>query len=292
MLAKSIGQAYGVPATLVQEREIPGDPEATMLIKVQIDESQVARILVLHPISRAGILTIDDGREWRTYLPDQRTLRIQASPRMFLEPTSVRVRLIRRNYELSFGRSQPVAGRETVLIVARPRDPKMDTRMISLDETTKLLLRYDVQSADGKFRRVLDTKSAAFNVREPLSEEMAFSSNVKTVRPWGPVSFATTSTVRDQVGFTPRRPRRLPAGFEIVQSQMVGTAGSPFVGLRISDGLVSGTVYQWLRERHERPPIGAAPMGMDRFGVAFFIEGEIPRSVQKRILETFVAAGR
>ncbi|MFW5697274.1 MAG: hypothetical protein ACOCX1_01795, partial [Fimbriimonadaceae bacterium] len=115
--------------------------------------------------------------------------------------------------------------------------------------------------------------------------------NSEVVKEWSPLPISSERHVRTHAGFTPRVPERLPLGFRVQSRQMLNKELRASVAVRLSDGLASVTVHQWDPERFEKGEPFSETEAVDRWGIHYLVEGDVPEPVEKKILEAFVAAG-
>lgn len=267
----------------------PRGRSGPMQVKVTMDGQGRSRRVVLQPLSMQGVVSIDDGREWVTLFPDSNKLMIQASPYAYRADLKSRLARIEQNYRLRFEETKPIAGRETVAVVAQPRSGELYTRRYTLDAETYVLMRYEDVEQGGRTRTMLDTVTIDLGREFPADMFRPPSGEgLKIERTWGPRRASDTARVRELVGFVPRTPKGLPYGFAIDDVHLLGSPDAAFVAVRISDGLAMLSVYQWDGNRawKDRPVRSSRPV-QDAYGVFFAVSGDAPEEVRKKIAEAF-----
>jgi hypothetical protein len=93
------------------------------------------------------------------------------------------------------------------------------------------------------------------------------------------------------LGFTPVLPRDLPFGFSLQDAQINEGQQWRSVAVRITDGLVKGTVYQW-SGKDTSVKIKAMPgttIG-EGGGLKLVVAADVPESVRRKILQAFIEA--
>jgi outer membrane lipoprotein-sorting protein len=267
--------------------------------KLEMNEAGMMRRTVLGPLRVQGREVVDDGRELRMYLPDAKRVVVQPSPRLLPCDLDFRMDLAGRNYRFQISGSQKIAGRDATCIVARPVSSDMETYRLYVDEKAQYLLRVEAVPAKGESRVLLDTLAIQFPKTVPDKVfEFRTIEQVRTERvPHQPtangVKGAATraETVRQQVGFDPIVPKRLPLGFAMQDTQISANAGVRFFAVRITDGLVRAKVYQYRRGAGSRPSFEseADKSYVDVGGVRLLLVSSMPEAARLRILESFAA---
>lgn len=285
-LMRALEPAPRVPATLIQA--LYGDGRRGMVqLKFQSDGQGRTRRTILQPLSQQGVVQTDDGSAWVTYFPDKREVMEQPSPvRWQLRPDR-RAALLARNYRVTFGESGRIAGRVTIQVIARPNDRDLPVRIFDLDQRTSVLLRSSILAAGAEAPQVqMETLAASF----PARIEPGFYQ-----RPDGPAWRELTCegpTRLDRVpelGFEPVIPERLPRGFSVLHVHRMGERDAPFVGIRLTDGLASTTVYQWLTSNPpNKLPFRGRRGEVNGDGIAFRVVGSLPRAVEADLLSAFL----
>lgn len=101
-----------------------------------------------------------------------------------------------------------------------------------------------------------------------------------------PIKVGSLESARKMVGFTPVLPPKLPFGFIVQESQIAGSDGNRFYAIRLTDGLISATVYQW-KSWHKSPLPAGPGETLSMNSITFRIVGELPDEAAFSILESF-----
>jgi hypothetical protein len=265
-----------------------------MLIKVQFAGPEGLKIVMLSPVSRAGIVSVDDTKEFKVFYPDRSLVVVQPSPAAHQPKVDWRMRQIKKNYRLSLGEPAEVAGRAVRPVVIRPRHEELPLRTMYVDTKTHMVLRYKIDRDPARTNLFFDTREVIYG-RDAGSIDLKLPSGYEKFevrRDPGPRPAGTPQAVKSETGFTPRLPKSLPFGFRIHGLHLIGSEKRTFLAVRLSDGMCSLTVFQWLGSRFTRDP-GGRPLAAlsDEHGVRFSLTStpgdRIPRSVAFAILEAF-----
>lgn len=289
LLLRSMEHAYKVNVRAVVVQRC-AETNALQHIKIEQTKSGLSRYTILLPIQEQGVESVDDGMRAVTYLPNHKVVLIQDSSRHADKDAKKRLALAEANYQLSWQHSRRVAGRETICVTAVPKHGSLEKRKFYIDSKTAYLLRFETVGRDGRTSLKYDTKSVSY----PSSmEDPGISPNavgVSTVR-----SHRRACGHRDQAvaeaGISPLIPDRLPLGFVIRESEITRTSNWKAVAIRVTDGLVKGTVYEW------RPTAGSddEAVAPDRTmiqarGLKLMMVADIPEAARMQILRTFALA--
>jgi outer membrane lipoprotein-sorting protein len=266
-----------------------------MLIKVQFAGQEGMKITMLSPVSRAGIVSVDDTKEFRVYYPDRSLVVAQPSPAAHQPKVDWRMKQIRKNYRLSFGELDEVAGRSVRPIVITPRHDALPTRTMYVDTSTHMVLRYTIDTGSGKPSLFFDTREVIYR-RDGSPSDLSIPSGYEKFevkREPGPRPLSSVRSARAELGFEPRQPKELPLGFRAHAVHVLGSGERSFVAVRLSDGMFSVTVFQWLASRFPRDPGGRGlATAKDDHGVKYSVStipGErLSRSAALSILSAFL----
>lgn len=295
ILRLSLDRSYDVAGRMIQRVHSVDDPEP-MTVEVRWQHGVIRRT-VMSPLSAAGIVSIDDGRNWRQIFPSKKEVVVQLSPRRHSANTDERIAAMRTNYEVRVTGSVTVAGRQGIAIEAKPTHDTMSIRRMVIDRERFVLLRDQTVDRDGKLRRSVETLVAEFSSETDWNASQTPDlSDFQTVR--APVTVRYTSgdnagqEMRRLVGFSPRIADRLPYGFAVTAVEIIQSRPRSFVAVRLSDGFESITVFQWLPDAD----IKSAPYSWDesdgavkdRHGVMCRAVGEVPRAALAQIVQSFV----
>lgn len=275
-----------VKATLIQRRS---DGRQTVTVKVQIVPKRGIRAAVLQPQIYAGVVSFDDGVEWRNYDPVTNTVRIEKSPAKFHLDVRFRARAIRLNYDVTFEEDSKVAGRTTLVVLMKGKQIGVADRRLFIDAENKLILRYIVYKPGQKPLTTVDTLSINFldQPNEAYLDRIG-RDEAHVVRAWGPRELQRPEDALQYVDFQPTVPDALPAGLQLQAIHMVGTALRPFIGVRLTDGMAVATVYLWRKGDDE--PFGGKADAESKDGIRCVVQGDIAGVTKRRIAKMFIEA--
>lgn len=295
LLLKTLDRNYRSNVIALISQRAPDDSGAMQRIQVQISRDGKIRQTVIYPLSMQGVETIDDGKQSATCLPDEKVILIQDSPRLLPNDTETRINLATRNYGLSLTGSTTVAGHRAMIVVARPRYKGLETRRYHIDDRTGFLLKLETIDSRGVAKLAFQAQQVTypasisptvFNV--DLDKREGFT--IISQRRIGFFDSAPKAPVT--VGFEPVLPQSLPFGFDIQDAQINDSGRFKSMAVRITDGLVKATVYQYslstARQMKERP---GTTIG-DGSGIRFVVAADVPEAVRKKILATFIETAK
>jgi hypothetical protein len=289
-LRRSMERTGGFCATLVQTHAgVRG--RSPMQLKLMTDSRGRTRRTVLKPLSMQGIVSIDDGRDWITFNPDDRRVMIQPSPFAHRASPAQRMALVERNYRLRFEPTETIAGRRAIVLIAIPRADELPTRRYAFDSQTYLLLRFESIEAGSEPRVLLDTQTFDLVATQPAELfEAPKEPGIEVKRSWGPRRVDNADQAKAAIGFEPRLPRSIPYGFAVDDLQLLGHAQEAFLAVRITDGLAFLSVYQWDGARkYKEPPVRSRNAVRDADGIMIYVIGDVPEAVRERIARAFAA---
>ncbi len=284
LLLKSMKRSRCTDVSAIVVQDSPG---GTLQIKLERAEDGFERQTILQPLSMQGVTTVDDGTRWMTLWPDERRVLQQESPRLWQADPEDRIRLADRNYRLTITSEDQIAGRRVLCVSAVPRAKEMATRRYYVDERTAFILRNERVDEDGEVVTLLDTKVISFPREIPKCCEMLATTGMRVIERAPPKSLKSLASVKAVVGFEPVFPKTLPFGFVIHEKQLVGGEGRRLVAVRLTDGLVTATVYEWAAEhdaRHKAHSSGVREAG----GIMFRVVGDLTDAAKALILSKFL----
>jgi len=246
----------------------------------------MSKSTVLSPLPEQGVTTVDDGKTWTTYFPDDNLMVIQDSPKRSSWNWR-RQAVADDNYRFTFEKVESIAGRKANTILATPKFPEMPIRRYSLDLDYPLLLKMEV-AKDGRFVTMMDTKAIAFTSVDEDAIQINPPAEVRKAFHEAPQRFRSAAEALEIVGFKPSMPGPLPFGFVISEPQVIGDRGRKFIAIRVSDGLASATVYQWNGSERDPIPCRDPRYLREANGLKMSLTGDLPEVVLTRLLETFV----
>ncbi len=293
LLAKSFQRSFGVNIIALIEQRDPSNVGEMQLVKVERSRAGSTRHQILRPLRSQGVMSIDDGERSMMYLPAENMVINQESPQKADGDIEFRVNLTAKNYQLSLESGPDIAGRETTIIIAKPRESWLDERRIYLDGKTAYPLRHEVVRGN-KVELQFTTKDIQYP--PTMSSEifrMRKIGGVTELRYDRPADLKDPKQAEKLVGFIPIVPKNLPMGFKVQSIQVNETEELASVAVRITDGLVRATVYQW-RQSEEDDKVASMDnrtAGTKR-GIRVMLVSELGASVRKKLLDAFVAYAR
>lgn len=254
-------------------------------IKLTESPEGTSRRTILQPLSMQGVETVDDGRQAATFLPDRRELIVQDSPRRQACNAEFRMRLLDRNYQLRLVSARRVAGRPAVTVVAVPRTEDLDIRRFTFDAETGFLLRMETERPGESPVVRLEVQVVSYPAELPRETfDLKPVGGVRRVRYRSPEPFKPRENSPIE-GLNPIVPRRLPSGFRVEEVQVLDPE-KRMVAVRITDGLVRGTVYQRPAGGESRPPMPGASV-LETANVRLVLMVDAGPKVRERLLQAF-----
>lgn len=282
LLSMEKGRDANVSAIVTQS-----GPAGKVQIKLEQSSDGFERHTILQPLSMQGVTSVDDGRTWMMYWPDERRVLSQESPRRSQADADERVRLADKNYDLKIASETSIAGRRAVCVTAEPRNREMVERRFYIDSETSFLLRIEREQPGAGSEVIFDTKAISFPKRIPKCELFS-KSDVRIIERDPPVTIRLGTNVRETVGFEPVVPQSLPLGFVVHAAQITGENSRRFIAIRITDGLVNATVYQFDGRRERSDRSGSRDRGVEANGIRFRVVGDLTDAAKELILSRFV----
>jgi hypothetical protein len=290
-LLKSMRRSFSSHVTAVIIQRDPAGEDQHQTVRVERSKDGKVHHVVTQPLRRQGTESVDDGKRLRVYLPDQNVMIDQASPHLQEDDAEARWKLAKKNYDLKFGTSVKIAGRDTHCIVASPHDDRMDTRRYYVDRKTGYPLRMETSSPEGSKRTIYDTREIQFPSEiDPERFEMKPVGGARVLSYDPPQSLKAPDAKR-KLGFAPILPPNLPMGFKVQDMQLTTSDRWRALAVRISDGLVKATVYQWLSSNDVK--IRSMEMGSSGTvgDVRLLVVSEMSNDIRRDLLRAFTRSG-
>lgn len=259
-------------------------------VKVEMSTDGKLHQIVLAPLSLQGYEAVDDGTWSKTYLPDSRTLIVQASPKASREEAKSRMKLVLKNYRLKIERRERIAGRQAVVVAAEPVHKNLETRCYAIDEHTGFLLRLETCRPGAPTILHMETKFVEFP-RELCDDVFELSAMGAKTKRYEMRSLSSKNLARE-VGFAPAIPSSLPQGFVVQDIQTDTDSRMRSVALRLTDGLVRISVYQWQSDETGRSPSPEGTTVGEVGALRILVSGDTPDAVREEILRAFLAAAK
>jgi len=294
LLLKTLERNFSQNVVALISQRGPGDGDAFQRIQVQISRDGKVRQTVIYPLSMQGVETIDNGQQSATYLPDEGLILVQESSRLLPNDTATRISLTVKNYSLSVSGTSKVAGQSAAIVTATPRSRGLEKRRYYIDQNTGFLLQLETIDGSGNAKVAFRTQQVSY---PPKINAEAFKVDLES-RDGQKIVYRRRTGLFDgskgspSVGFKPILPSELPFGFAMQDAQINDSGNYRSVAVRITDGLVKGTVYQYSTTTAKNLKAMPGTTIGDAAGVRFFIAADIPESARERILEAFVEAAQ
>jgi len=254
--------------------------------KIEIAKDGRMHRVVLQPLSREGFESVDDGKQLRTLVPDHKTILVQESPLLEQSDTVFRLSLIQQNYTLKLEPSLRIAGREAMPILATPKHIELAPRRITVDAQTGFLLKLEVGNESGRMEPRVEVKSVDFPSWLSANVFQLRTLDDTRVIQFKPRQDLTQENIADlQLQFKPVVPKKLPNGF-VVQHAQINRGRFKSIAVRITDGLVRGTVYESLPSDAPEMEIESATR-LCVGPVTFTVVMDAPEAVRRRIAQAF-----
>ena len=279
---------YNVVA-LIDQRDPLG--KGWQRVKVVRDKHGDVSKWVISPMRFQGVKSMDDGKRWRTLLPDEKVVLDQPSPSEKSETVEQRLRLAHRNYRFLVTGEESVAERPCYRIEVKPVYRELPAWTLYLDSSTCYPLRED--SENGGASQIEFVSRAVSYPKEVDSEQFSWlvPDDYKTLSYDRPLALTSSYEATQRLGFTPIKPGALPFGF-VVQDMEINQAPSwQSLIFRLTDGMSRASVYEF--------SVAAGSRGMRSFqnssgttlgDVRILVVSQVSESCRKKLLASFVAA--
>ncbi len=293
LLMKILDRNYRNNIIAIISQRSPDGRGSYQRIQVQISKDGKVRQTVIYPLSLQGVEKVDDGRQSAVFLPDEKLVLVEESPRTLPDDSQTRINLTVRNYGLSVVGNTTIAGQRAAIVVAKPRHAGLESRRYHIDEKTGFILKLETLDAKG-------TPKLAFQVQQvtyPTNiSSSVFSIGLDKKEEYSVISQRRTGFLDGggkgyvPIGFSPVFPAELPYGFDIQDAQVNDNGYYRCVAIRISDGPIKGTVYQYAQSYARSLKNMTGTSVGDAGGIRFVVAADVPENVRKRILSAFLEA--
>lgn len=290
LLRRSLEARSRTKAVLIQVQSMPGKSSSSVTVKVEMDGAGRMRRTLLQPLRVANSLSIDDGSSWISLAPDEKVARVQPSVDMVSDSITSRMNLIRTNYSVQAARGPEIAGRSTVLLVCRPKSNReLPVRRIFIDQKNFLMLRLELEEPGRAPERLVDTTVAEFPTKvDPDRFKVSVPAGYTVERCTPTVRLTDPQRASKLVGFAPKIPTELPFGFSVEHYEVIRPGPtSGLLALRLSDGFVTLTAYQWAsNDVKTRFPSQQSKI-IQANGLKMVVIGQLDRRILNMIIEQF-----
>lgn len=285
-LLRSLSGDYKVNVVAVLKQR-QSDDRRTVTVKIQKSKDGKTRETVLSPL-HLQCEYLDDGNSIQTYSPDEKTLIVQPSNPLS-QDLAFRIPLIQKNYAVTLGAEDKVAGRKCVVVNAKARYPQLPNIRYYFDETTgfplsketilpggEVLTEYEV--VDIKFPAKLDP--TIFKIEPPVGYE--------TVSYAEPTKISSLTEASKLLGFSPSVPSQIPFGFHVQRMTTTKNSKWKALCLKLTDGLQRVTVYEWVPVPGESIKTGENRVIKLHNGINIMIVSDIDSNIRNGIIRSFL----
>ncbi len=290
VLLRYMEKGRTVEYTAIRTQMSGCDDLGALQLKVENNVAGQQCMTILAPMAIQGQVFLDDGSKYLQYLPDENRLYETKSPSAYFPNARDRMTIAEKNYTFSFGKGPKIAGRKVIYIVATPKDADMPTRRYGIDEKTSVMLR--IESIINNTTTVfIDTRAIEFKQNGALGDlSIKPAAGVRRIKMQEPIRVTSNSAALSMTGMTPIIPPSLPGGFVARDPEIIKANSEQFLAIRLTDGLVMATIYQ-LNAKGASGSAQLTQVSLERVygNVRFAVGGDIPESVMRRLLTTFVA---
>jgi negative regulator of sigma E activity len=246
----------------------PGGGMTTVVKQVSRRSDGRSRETMIEPQTARGISVIENNDTTCSYDPRDKSCRIKRIPpplRTAAERERV-VRLLARNYKVTYEASDWIAGRRCHRLLLNPRSGLGHPVKMWIDAENGAELSREESEPNGNtlsvwfFKQVQFPKSIATNevaLNMPLQKPV-------TTEGLSPI-YRNMDEVRKTARFGARLPLFMPGGYEFDHAAIIVVAGAPNVCIRYTDGLMSITIIEARNNRAPRPG-GTVSMSSLPFG--------------------------
>lgn len=290
LLRRSLEARSRTRAVLVQVQSMPGKSSSAVTVKVEMDGTGRMRRTILQPLRVANSLSIDDGNSWISLAPDEKMARVQPSVDLVSDSIANRMNLIRNNYSVSAVRGPIIAGRNTVLLTCRPKtNRELPVRRIYIDQKNFLMLRLELEEGEKATERLVDTTVAEFPSKiDPDRFKVSVPAGYTVERCTPTVRLTDPLRASKLVGFSPKVPNELPFGFVVEHYEVIRPGPtSGLLALRLSDGFVTLTAYQWATSDSKTRFPSQRSRTIQSNGLKMVVIGQLDRRLLDLIIEQF-----
>jgi outer membrane lipoprotein-sorting protein len=289
LMVKSLrGQFEFNIVAIVSQQDSTGSCYDTL--KVERSSDGKIRHTFLAPICMQGICSMDDGEHSFIYWPDEKRLVKQDSnPKS--DDAARGVALALRNYSFKFDGQCHVAGRKTNCVIATPVATELEVRRYYLDAKTAYPLKLETIGPDGQTITKFETKDVQFpsslDSRIFAFQTLGEVERVERRRP----SDVDPNRAAVIMGFRPIMPHGLPMGFQVQEVQEDVASDWHALIIRLSDGLVRATLYQWKSAGANDACIKLFEKNsqVEHRGIRLVILADLPQELRERLLAAFIS---
>lgn len=285
MLRRALTNGDRIAMNAVVLQRVTSSSDAPCQFTMSQDANGRRKMVAVKPLVVQGMVSFDDGEQWVNFYPDENRMIVMPSPRGDREDIDSRLKLAFQNYRFAVEPRARIAGRSATVVVAVPKFSGMPVRKYAIDDASNVLLRVESFDSNGDREVFFDTKVIQFGASEKRVEfRIGTAQTARVYRPEPPVRLAKLADARQHAGFAPLPIRNLPNGFEAKETIVAGSGNAKYVAIRLTDGLVSATLYQYPSKTN---PIGRSEDGLEfsHQGVTVRLVGELSSFAGERMID-------
>ncbi|MBS1701033.1 MAG: outer membrane lipoprotein carrier protein LolA [Armatimonadetes bacterium] len=285
LMAKYLRGDYNVNIVAIVKETSEGN--GTQRTKIQRSKDGKIRETVLAPLHLQGEY-VDDGREYKQYLPDDGYMLISPSQALSHD-IKLRSPLIEKNYTLKMDGSSRIIGRRCVTVVATSRFNEVPILRYHFDEATGYPMAMETVANDGSIVNSFEVTDIKFPAKlddstfviEPVA-------GVKIVHYDETNCLSRLSDAEPKLGFKPIVPKDIPFGFEIQRISVSTDSRYRILCLKLTDGLQRATVYEWTYVQNEKITTGEASDNKIWKGLKITVVADLGSSLRQSFLQPFL----
>jgi len=260
-----------------------------MTLKFEGDASGNIKYTVVRPLSKQGIVMVDDGRVVTHYYPDEELIVRKSSPRAGLLSPKRRAQLATQNYQLSVQKGPKVAARGTVRLEAKPKSSGLPRRIFLIDAEEGVLLRSETISGE-TISVLLDTHAIQYGADADVSMRPDFGTeNWRVVTERAPALISNLTIAAKNAGIDFKLPQPIPYGLVIQGIHMKEDRGKSAVLLRLTDGLASVSMYvAKARAGQASPGLPSNAVGNTFGDMSLVVVSDLPKKVNQSLVDAVI----
>ncbi len=289
LMIKSLRGKFAVNiVAIVSQQDSSGSCYDTL--KVERSAEGKIRHTFLAPICMQGICSMDDGEHSFIYWPDEKRL-VKQDSRPRDEEADRRIPLALRNYTFKFEGQCQVAGLKTLCVIATPKAPELEVRRYYLEAKTAYPLKLETMSRGGETVVKYETKDLQFpSALDPHVFSIQTLGHIDTTEHRRP-SDIDPDRAAAVMGFLPIMPKGLPMGFQIQEVQEDVSKDWHALIIRLTDGLVRATLYQWKPKGPNDSSVKLFEKNSQREyrGIRLVILADLSQELRDKLLEAFIS---
>ena len=288
VLERAFSCRFPLDVRMVMRRQVTDSP--TTLFHVHIARGEGVSTVIVQPTVFEGRRSFDDGKQLTSCDPESGRGVQQVSSYQTLPSAAWRTRLALSNYQVRVEGKTELFGRDAIILRATPRERQMQTRILTLDESTGLPFRYDLIDTEGDRQRVLEVLRFEILTTPPDIKLEPNEERGPVMRPWGPQSVEGREAAGRIVGVPLEKEASYPGRFMVYAHHLVGERNNPRLAMRMTDGFSLVTLYVWNVKRAGESFFGRRAMARSEDTAAIAI-GDAPTAMLERLANEVLPPG-